>query len=96
MKNYIFIAFLFGLFAIAIDPAFAAGGTQSVSTLLSAIESNLSTWGVMVLTIAILFCGYKIAFTRATVMDCIPWLVGGILVACAGTIADIVINGSSG
>ncbi|MCD8339475.1 MAG: TrbC/VirB2 family protein [Burkholderiales bacterium] len=96
MKTSICIAVLFGLLGLAIDPAFAAGGTQSVSTLLTSIQSNLSTWGVIVLTIAILFCGYKIAFTRATVMDCIPWLVGGILVACAGTIADIVINGSAG
>lgn len=56
------------------------GFMQSVVTLLGAIS-------VGVVTVAIIFAGYQIAFAHKRLSDVAPILIGGLLIGGAATIA---------
>lgn len=69
------------------EPAFAAGGTSGISSFLNTIATVLTSVGVITITIAIMWAGYKIAFGGATFREMGPVLIGGALVGSAAWIA---------
>lgn len=89
--------FLFGFFpqvlAQEAPPGFAEacanvdGFMQSVVTLLGAVS-------VGVVTVAIIFAGYQIAFAHKRLSDVAPILMGGLLIGGAATIATWFVGNS--
>jgi type IV secretion system protein VirB2 len=69
------------------EPAFAAGGRGDISSFLNTIATVLTSVGVITITIAIMWAGYKIAFGGATFREMGPVLIGGALVGSAAWIA---------
>ncbi|XXQ67834.1 TrbC/VirB2 family protein [Neisseriaceae bacterium B1] len=69
----------------------ASGGAckfvQNVHTVLNLLS-------VTVITIAIIFAGYQIAFAHKRISDVAPILIGGVLIGAAGQIAKMLVNGS--
>ena len=75
----------------AMDPAMAQGLEKG-----TALVENFLTWlraiSIGVVTIAIIFAGYKMAFSRASFTDVLPFLIGGFLAGGAAEIARFLIN----
>lgn len=76
--------------------AFAdAGDAQdNICNVLNTINKLLSVASVIVVTIAIIFAGYQIAFAHKRISDVAPALIGGVLIGAAAQIAKMVIGGS--
>jgi len=47
---------------------------------------------VAVVTIAIIFAGYQIAFAHKRISDVAPILIGGVLIGAAGQIAKMLVG----
>lgn len=82
------------LAGVLIAPAFAGGrygDTEgSVCGFLSNINGLLSIASIAVVTIAIIFAGYQIAFAHKRISDVAPILIGGLLIGAAGQIASMI------
>lgn len=72
--------------------AFAAGGISKVNTFMQSLQTALYAVGAIVLTIAIMWAGFKIMFQGNTLREVAPVLIGGILVGSASSIAAYMIN----
>ena len=76
----------------ALDASFAQGGLSQVNTLLTTIQTTLTSISVVVLTIAIIWSGYKLMWGHAGIMEIVPVLGGGILIAGASQIASMMLG----
>jgi len=70
------------------------GGT--VEKFLGNIQGILGLASIAVVTIAIIFAGYQIAFNNKRISDVAPILIGGLLIGAAGQIATMLIGGTGG
>ena len=75
----------------AMEPALAQG-LEKANTLVENLLTVLRAISIGVVTIAIIFAGYKIAFSRASFSDVVPFLIGGFLVGGAAEIGRFLIN----
>ncbi|GAB3383580.1 TrbC/VirB2 family protein [Lysobacter fragariae] len=77
------------------DVALAAGtddGTVGrVSGFLGKINKLLNIASIAVVTIAVIFAGYQIAFAHKRISDVAPILIGGFLIGAAAQLAHMVI-----
>jgi type IV secretion system protein VirB2 len=72
------------------------GGTDTkVCGFFSNINSLLNMASIAVVTIAVVFAGYQIAFAHKRIADVAPILIGGLLIGAAGQIAKMLIGDSS-
>lgn len=82
------------LSVVMVAPALATGryGDTEVSVcgFLSNINGLLSIASIAVVTIAIIFAGYQIAFAHKRISDVAPILIGGLLIGAAGQIASMI------
>lgn len=69
------------------------GGT--VQKFLDNIQGILGLASIAVVTIAIIFAGYQIAFNNKRISDVAPILIGGLLIGAAGQIATMLIGGGA-
>ena len=60
---------------------------QSVDGFMQSVVRLLGAVSVGVVTVAIIFAGYQIAFAHKRLSDVAPILIGGLLIGGAGTIA---------
>jgi type IV secretion system protein VirB2 len=77
----------------------AAGGQTAVGTacgFLSSIQNLLNAVSIVVVTIAIIFSGYQIAFAHKRISDVAPVMIGAILIGAAGQIARMFLSNSAG
>jgi type IV secretion system protein VirB2 len=74
--------------AWAQDPAGAKG---RVETFFTNINSLLNVASIAVVTIAIIFAGYQIAFNHKRIGDVAPVLIGGFLIGAAAQIAKMLL-----
>lgn len=89
---------LFTLFAatllatIGMDPAYAGtGGFARASTTVDNVVALLTTIAVGVVTIAVMWAGYKVLFQKNTLSDVAYILIGGTLIGgAAGAAAWLV------
>ncbi|MFC5740025.1 TrbC/VirB2 family protein [Dyella tabacisoli] len=58
------------------------------------INSLLNAASIVVVTIAVIFSGYQIAFAHKRIADVAPALVGGVLIGAAAQVAKMVVGGS--
>ncbi len=72
------------------EPAFAQG-LSSVNTFMTTVINLLRGAGVLIVTIAIMWCGYKMLFKGASFSEVAMIFVGGLLIGGAATIASYLI-----
>ncbi len=77
--------------SVAAGPAFAEG-LDKVNTTMENVLTMLHGVSLTVVTIAIIWSGYKMAFQHARVMDIAPILGGGLLVGGAAEIAAYMLK----
>jgi type IV secretion system protein VirB2 len=68
--------------------------TGNICGVLSTVNTLLNTASVIVVTIAIIFSGYQIAFAHKRISDVAPALIGGVMIGAAAQIAKMVVGGS--
>ena len=74
--------------------AFAQDGSGAegrVTTFFNNINSVLNVASIAIVTIAVIFAGYQIAFNHKRVGDVAPVLIGGFLIGAAAQIAKMLI-----
>lgn len=72
------------------------GTTEQVCGFFSNITSLLGMASIAVVTIAVVFAGYQIAFAHKRISDVSTILIGGLLIGAAGQIASMVIGKDGG
>lgn len=91
MKLFKLISVLFCLFAV--DFAFAAAGTGSnLSSLFDQIQSQMTIVSLSVVTIAVIWAGYKVLFMGVQLQQVAGPLIGAILIAAAPWIASLIVG----
>lgn len=75
----------------AADDAFAST-TGGACKFVSNVHFILNLMSVTVVTIAIIFAGYQIAFAHKRIADVAPVLIGGVLIGAAGQIAKMLVS----
>lgn len=94
-KNVAAAAFIAGAafapsMGLAADDFTAATG--GACTFVKNIHTILNLISVAVVTIAIIFAGYQIAFAHKRIADVAPILIGGVLIGAAGQIAKMLVS----
>lgn len=76
--------------------AFAADDdTQGkVCGFFGSIKTILNAASIVVVTVAVIFSGYQIAFAHKRISDVTPALIGGVLIGAAAQIAKTVVGNS--
>ncbi|WP_414649836.1 TrbC/VirB2 family protein [Dyella sp.] len=69
-----------------------AGADKKVCGFFTNINGLLNMASIAVVTIAVVFAGYQIAFAHKRISDVAPILVGGLLIGAAGQIARMLIG----
>ncbi len=65
---------------------------ETVNSFFTGIEGMLKFISVLVITIAIIFCGYQIAFAHKRLSDVAPIFLGAVLIGGATTIATMLMS----
>ena len=68
-----------------------SGAETSVTTFFDNINNRLNVASIAIVTIAVIFAGYQIAFNHKRVGDVAPVLIGGFLIGAAAQIAKMLI-----
>jgi type IV secretion system protein VirB2 len=78
--------------------AMAAGGgdfsetSTTLTKFMTNVQGILTAISIAVVTIAIIFCGYQIAFANKRIADVAPIMVGAVLIGAAAQIAKMLIG----
>lgn len=71
----------------------ALGGADAkVTSFFTNINSLLNIASISVVTIAVIFAGYQIAFAHKRISDVAPILIGGFLIGAAGQVARMLLG----
>lgn len=79
------------------DPPTGGDSTQTsekVCSFFQNINGLLNAASIVVVTIAVIFSGYQIAFAHKRIADVAPALIGGVLIGAAAQVASMVVGGS--
>jgi len=77
-----------GTWLCLVAPAFAqAGPPAQIATTLTNISTWLTSIGIVIITIAVMWAGYKMAFAGARFMDISNIFIGAAISGAAGVIA---------
>ena len=74
------------------EPALAAGGTQSVNNLLQTILGLCQSASYGVVTLAIIWAGYRMIWTSASIQHIAGPFLGAIAIAAAPWLADLLVG----
>lgn len=94
-KKFSFSAYLAPMVLVNIVLAASTGGgggLDKVNTFMENLTTALFGVGIAVLTIAIMWAGYKVMFQGQTLQSVAPTLIGGVLVGSAATIASYLLG----
>lgn len=69
-----------------------AGTDTKVCGFFDNVNGLLNIASVAVVTIAVIFAGYQIAFAHKRIADVAPILIGGLLIGAAGQISKMLIG----
>ena len=69
----------------------ATGAQGRVASFFTNINSLLNVASIAIVTIAVIFAGYQIAFNHKRVGDVAPVLIGGFLIGAAAQIAKMLL-----
>ena len=73
-------------------PALAAGGFDKINTTVTNVNAILVTISIAVVTIAIIWAGFKMIFQGARLADVANVLIGGTLVGGAAAFASFIVS----
>lgn len=73
----------------------ASGTIDATCKFATNINMILNAISVVVVTIAVIFSGYQIAFAHKRIGDVAPVLIGAVLIGAAGQIAKMFLAGST-
>lgn len=76
--------------AMAMAQTVDAGG--QICGVMGKVHGILKIASILIVTIAIIFAGYQIAFAHKRISDVAPILIGGLLIGAAGQLAVMVIG----
>ena len=76
---------------MAVEPAFAQGGLDKVNTFVENVLVVLRGISIGVVTIAIMWAGYKFLFKHADMAECGKILAGGLLIGGAAELAQYLL-----
>jgi type IV secretion system protein VirB2 len=81
--------------AVLLAPCVALANASGISSgatcsLLNTVKDVLNGVSIVVVTIAIIFAGYQIAFAHKRITDVAPVFIGAILIGAAGQIASLM------
>lgn len=85
---------IMALVLMLMEPAFAqAGGVESRATaFMDNVIGVLKAVSIGAVTIAVMICGYGIAFGGKTFRDVAPILIGGVIIGAASYIASMILG----
>lgn len=63
-----------------------------VCGFMGKVKGLLNLISIAVVTIAVIFAGYQIAFAHKRIADVAPILIGGVLIGAAGQLATLLIG----
>ena len=87
------VAFVAAIFVPDVFAQTNFGGTdKKVCGFFDNINGLLNIASIAVVTIAVIFAGYQIAFAHKRISDVAPILIGGLLIGAAGQIAKMLIG----
>jgi type IV secretion system protein VirB2/type IV secretion system protein PtlA len=75
-----------------VEPAFAVGGLSKVNTFVQNVLSVLQGIAIAVVTVAIMWAGYKFLFKHADIAEVGKILGGGLLVGGAAELAAYLLG----
>lgn len=87
------------LLATLLLPGLAFAQDDIVGTtcgFFSNISKVLNAISIVVVTIAVIFTGYKVAFAHARIAEVAPVMIGAILIGAASQIAKMFLSSSAG
>lgn len=91
----LFMAVMFvGILAMP-GMAMAQEATDRVEEFFGNLNSLLNIASIAVVTIAVIFAGYQIAFAHKRISDVAPVLIGGFLIGAAAQIAKMLLGNST-
>lgn len=69
-----------------------ADASSNICSVLNTLNTLLNGASIIVVTIAIIFSGYQIAFAHKRIAEVAPALIGGVMIGAAAQIAKMVIG----
>lgn len=90
VMGLVLVAMLTPGFALAADDFTETG--KKVCGFFDNIHNILNMASLAVVTVAVIFSGYQIAFAHKRIGDVAPILIGGVLIGAAGQVAKMVIG----
>lgn len=88
----LFMAVVFVAILAMPGMAMAQEATDRVSEFFGNLNSLLNIASIAVVTIAVIFAGYQIAFAHKRISDVAPVLIGGFLIGAAAQIARMLLG----
>lgn len=85
-------ALAFYALAFASSAMALSGSEGKVESFFTNIQSLLTIASISVVTIAVIFAGYQIAFANKRIGDVAPVLIGGLLIGAAGQLAGMLLG----
>lgn len=96
-RNAFFLVALLALPELALaEPPADGDFTGQACGFLNNITDLLGIASIAVVTIAIVFAGYQIAFAHKRISDVAPILIGGLLIGAAGQLAKWILGDEYG
>jgi len=83
----LFLGFVLMFFVPDVAAADFTTACQKVTGFFARFETILRVASISIVTIAVVFAGYQIAFAHKRLSDVAPVLIGGLLIGGAATIA---------
>jgi type IV secretion system protein VirB2 len=91
-SSALFVAAVFTSLLAVPDIAMATDFEDKTCEFLENITGLLNIASIAVVTIAIIFAGYQIAFAHKRIADVAPVLIGGLLIGAAGQLANWIMS----
>ena len=79
------------ILAVVMEPALAAGGLEKVEGFMDNILKVMTGVSLVIVTIALIWAGYKFLFKHADIMEAAKILGGGLLIGGAAEIAGYLL-----
>lgn len=94
-RLFMIICIMTGLILLpSVSFAQATAACTTVSTFATTVKTLLNAISIVVVTIAVIFSGYQIAFAHKRIGDVAPVLIGSVLIGAASQIAQMFLSTS--
>lgn len=97
LGTFLYLAVLIALVMPSL--AFGQDATETIDTtckFANNVNMVLNAISIVVVTIAVVFSGYQIAFAHKRIGDVAPVMIGAVLIGAAGQIAKMFLGKSAG